>query len=81
MVPLERMGIKSAENLINEITKARKTSLDKVINGLGIRHVGEKTSYELAKKFQTLKNLSTAKIEELEKIFNEIDYAAQVTYD
>ena len=66
LVPLERMGIKSAENLINEITKARKTSLDKVINGLGIRHVGEKTSYELAKKFQTLKNLSTAKIEELE---------------
>ena len=62
----DRMADKSARNLIEEIEKAKITPLDKVINGLGIRHVGERTSYELAKKFQSLKQLSEASVEEFE---------------
>ena len=62
----DRMADKSARNLIEEIEKAKTTPLDKLINGLGIRHVGERTSYELAKKFQSLKQLSEASVEEFE---------------
>ena len=68
LVSLDRMADKSAKNLISEINKAKKTPLDKIINGLGIRHVGERTSYELAKKFQSLKQLAKASIEDFESI-------------
>src|SRR5262249_60235250 len=41
---LERMAKKSARNVVDAIRKSRTTTLDRVINGLGIRHVGEHTA-------------------------------------
>jgi DNA ligase (NAD+) len=45
---LERLGRKSAENLHAAITEARRRPLARVLNGLGIRHVGEQTAIDLA---------------------------------
>jgi len=57
---LERMADKSAQNVIDAIQQSRKTTLDRVINGLGIRHVGEHTARQLAIRFKTLEALSAA---------------------
>src|SRR5579875_1633648 len=62
---LERMAEKSAANLIAAIERARHTTLDRVINGLGIRHVGEHTARQLAIRFRTLGELMEASEEEL----------------
>jgi DNA ligase (NAD+) len=62
---LERMAEKSARNVIDAITKARATALDRVINGLGIRHVGEHTARQLAMRFGTLEALTEASEDEL----------------
>jgi len=65
---LERMAKKSAQNVIDAIEKSRKTTLDRVINGLGIRHVGEHTARQLALRFKTLDALSTASEEDLSSV-------------
>ena len=62
---LERMAEKSAANLIAAIERSRHTTLDRVINGLGIRHVGEHTARQLAIRFRTLGELLKAGEEEL----------------
>ena len=62
---LERMAEKSAQNVINAIETSRKTMLDRVINGLGIRHVGEHTARQLAMRFKTLEALSAATEDDL----------------
>jgi DNA ligase (NAD+) len=62
---LERMAEKSAANLIAAIERARHTTLDRVINGLGIRHVGEHTARQLAIRFRTLGEFMKAGEEEL----------------
>ena len=49
---LERFGEKSAQNIVDEIEKSKKISLDRFIYALGILHVGEETAKSLAKKFQ-----------------------------
>ena len=51
LINLERMGQKSAENIINSINQSKQTTLAKFINGLGIRNVGLNASKLLAKKF------------------------------
>lgn len=65
LLALERMGKKSAENLIANIENSRKAALDRVINALGIRHVGEHTARQLAIRFGTLEALSAASEEDL----------------
>ncbi len=62
---LERMADKSAQNILDAIQGARKTSLDRVINGLGIRHVGEHTARQLALRFHTLDALAEASEDDL----------------
>ncbi len=62
---LERMAAKSAANLIAAIERSRHTTLDRVINGLGIRHVGEHTARQLALRLRTLEALMRASEEEL----------------
>ena len=57
---LEREGDKSAQNLIDEINRSRKTSLSRFIYALGIRHVGERTARDLALHFQSLDRLRQA---------------------
>jgi len=65
---LERMADKSAHNVLAAIGAARKTSLERVINGLGIRHVGEHTARQLALRFKSLENLCVAIEDDLRAI-------------
>ena len=66
---LDRMGDKSARNLLEQIEASKKRSLGQVIFGLGIRHVGERTAMVLAQHFGSLENLSKAPLEALESVF------------
>ncbi|MBU3599146.1 NAD-dependent DNA ligase LigA [Polynucleobacter sp. 30F-ANTBAC] len=62
---LERMGEKSAENLLVAIQKSRSNTLARFIFALGIRHVGESTAKDLAKYFGSIEALMDAKEEDL----------------
>jgi DNA ligase (NAD+) len=62
---LERMGEKSASNLLNGIESSKKNSLEKLLFGLGIRHVGAKAAKTLAQQFETMDRLAIAKKDEL----------------
>src|SRR5580698_3154186 len=62
---LERMADQSARTVPDAIQKARKTTLDRFINGLGIRHVGEHTARQLALKFKTMDALAAASEDDL----------------
>ena len=65
---LERMGQKSAENLIEALDKARNTTLPRFVFSLGIRQVGEATALALANHFGSLDALRKAKLHELEQV-------------
>lgn len=65
---LERMGEKSAQNLINAIEESKKQPFAKVLYGLGIRYVGTVNAQILADNFQDINNLAVAKIQDLEAI-------------
>ncbi len=65
---LERMGEKSAKNLINAIQASKSTTLDRFIYALGIREVGEATAKNLADHFRTLSAIQAATHEELEAV-------------
>ena len=62
---LERMGKKSASNLMNALEKSKQNDLSKVIFALGIPEVGEKTAAELASAFGSMEKLSWATLEQL----------------
>ena len=65
---LERMGEKSAENVLNSLEKAKSTTLARFIFALGIREVGEATALNLANHFKTLDALKAADLEELQQV-------------
>ncbi len=65
---LERMGDKSADNLITAIEKSKKTTLAKFLYALGIREVGEATALTLAQHFKELEPLIHADAETLQEI-------------
>jgi DNA ligase (NAD+) len=65
LAELDRMADKSARNVVDAIAKSRKTTLDRFINGLGIRHVGEHTARQLALKFRTMDALAEASEDDL----------------
>ena len=65
---LERMGDKSAENLIAAIEHSRSTSLPRFLYALGIRDVGEATAQTLARHFGTLQALMAADEEQLQQV-------------
>ncbi len=62
---LERMGDKSAQNLLAGLEKSKRTTLARFLYGLGIRHVGETTAKDLAKHFGGLDRLMDASLEQL----------------
>ncbi|MFZ4062265.1 MAG: NAD-dependent DNA ligase LigA [Polynucleobacter sp.] len=62
---LERMGEKSADNLIQAIDQSRNTTLARFIFALGIRHVGETTAKDLANYYRNMHALMDAKLEDL----------------
>ncbi|WP_430536242.1 NAD-dependent DNA ligase LigA [Listeria rocourtiae] len=65
LVELERMGEKSVQNLLASIDKSRENSLEKLLFGLGIRHVGAKAAKVLAQYFETMDALRIAEKEAL----------------
>jgi len=65
---LERFADLSAENLVNAIAAKKTTTLPRFIYGLGIRHVGEQTSIDLAERFKILNMLSIATLDELRAV-------------
>ncbi len=65
LVNMERMGEKSADNLLQSIVQSKKTTLARFIFGLGIRHVGESTAKDLAKHFGDIHVLMDAQMDEL----------------
>jgi DNA ligase (NAD+) len=71
LLTLERMGKKSAENILGEIQQSKKLPLERVIYGLGIRFVGERTAQFLAEAFGSMDALMKASEEELQEV-NEI---------
>jgi len=71
LLTLERIGDKSAENVLSEIEQSRKLPLERVIFGLGIRFVGERTAEFLAEHFGSVDALMSASVEELQQV-NEV---------
>jgi DNA ligase (NAD+) len=71
LLSLERMGEKSAQNILDEIENSKKLPLERVIYGLGIRMVGERTAQFLAEHFGSMEALESAGIEELQNV-NEV---------
>ncbi|MFE8697081.1 NAD-dependent DNA ligase LigA [Cytobacillus sp. FJAT-53684] len=71
LIQLERMGEKSANNLLLAIEASKANSLEKLLFGLGIRHVGAKAAKTLAQQFEKMDALITADYEQLTAI-NEI---------
>ena len=65
---LERMGVKSAENALNSLEKAKSTTLARFIFALGIREVGEATALNLANHFKTLDELKAADLDQLQQV-------------
>lgn len=68
LLKLERMGEKSADNLLAALTESKKNELDKLLFALGIRHVGAKVARILATEFGSMEKLQQAQPEKLAQI-------------
>jgi DNA ligase (NAD+) len=68
LLQLERMGDKSAQNVLDEIERSKKLPLERVIYGLGIRFVGERTAQFLAEHFGAIDAIEKASEEELQQV-------------
>ncbi|PYY02766.1 MAG: DNA ligase (NAD(+)) LigA [Acidobacteria bacterium] len=71
LLSLERIGRKSAQNLLREIDNSRQLPLERVILGLGIRFVGERTAELLAEHFGSMDGFMNASFDELQQV-NEV---------
>ena len=65
LLPLERMAEKSAQNIIDGVEKSKQIPFEKVLYGIGIKHVGETFAKKLVKNFNTIEELKNASVEEL----------------
>ena len=68
ILQMEKFGTKSYDNLIEAIENSKQNSLERLINGLGIRQVGEKAAKILAARFRNMEALMNASFEELSQI-------------
>ncbi|UXS76233.1 NAD-dependent DNA ligase LigA [Staphylococcus chromogenes] len=82
LLPLERMGEKKVDNLMQAIENAKSQSLEHLLFGLGIRHLGVKASRVLAEKYETIDLLMQVTENELVEIYDVGEKLAQsfVTY-
>jgi DNA ligase (NAD+) len=71
LLSLERMGDKSAQNILDEVEASKQLPLERVIYGLGIRFVGARTAQFLAEHFGSMEALERASLEELQNV-NEV---------
>ncbi len=78
---LERMGKKSAENLVKQIEESKNRDLENLVYGMGIRNVGKHTAEILAENFNSLDKISSASVETLNKIHEIGLVVAQSIYD
>ncbi|MCL2659785.1 MAG: NAD-dependent DNA ligase LigA [Acidobacteriaceae bacterium] len=68
LLTLERIGEKSADSLLEQIERSKQAPLQRVLLGLGIRHVGERTAQALAEEFGSMDALMAASVEDLTRI-------------
>ncbi|TXF75031.1 NAD-dependent DNA ligase LigA [Chryseobacterium sp.] len=68
LLPLERMAEKSARNIIDGIEKSKEIPFEKVLYGIGIKHVGETVAKKLAKNFNSIDDLKNATVDELVQV-------------
>ena len=78
---LERMGEKSALNLINAIEKSKSAEINKLIFALGIRHIGQKAAKLLCEYFLSIDAIFDASVEDILKIDGFGEIMAQSVYD
>ena len=78
---LERMGTKSAQKIVDEIAISRNRGLVRLLNALGIRHVGPRVSMLLTQKFPTIDFLRRATVEELAAVHEIGDVIAESVHD
>ncbi|MBS1811686.1 MAG: NAD-dependent DNA ligase LigA [Acidobacteria bacterium] len=69
LIALERMGEKSADNLLAQIETSKQAGLARLLHGLDIRHVGERTAQVLANHFSSIEKLEAASVEELSNVY------------
>jgi DNA ligase (NAD+) len=81
LLSLERMGDKSADNVLKSIEGSRGQGLDRLLAGIGIRHVGNRVAYQLATHFGSLDAIGAATVEELSAIDEIGEIIAQSVYD
>src|SRR5699024_4500018 len=65
LLPLERMGEKSVNNILHAIEASKTNSLEKLLFGLGIRHIGAKAAQLLAESFETMEALQQATYDDM----------------
>ncbi|MDI6885609.1 MAG: NAD-dependent DNA ligase LigA [archaeon] len=68
LLKLERMGEKSAQNILNAVEKSKHTTFSRLLHALGIRHVGEHTASLLADNFNDMDELRNARYEDLIRV-------------
>ncbi|NBW97332.1 MAG: NAD-dependent DNA ligase LigA, partial [Planctomycetia bacterium] len=79
--PLERMGKKSAESLVGQIAASRSRGLARVLNALGIRHVGPRVATLLTQRFPTIDELQAASVETLAEVHEIGDVIAESVHE
>lgn len=82
ILSLERMAQKSAKNIIDAINKTKENTLDKLIFGLGIRHIGKKAAKILSDNFSDIYEISNANLEQINALedFGQIMAESVVDY-
>ena len=78
---LERMGSKSAENLVKAIAESKNQTYDRILYGLGIRYVGRVNAKILAENFPTIEELSQASFESIEAVYGIGEEIAQSIFE
>jgi DNA ligase (NAD+) len=81
LIELERMADKSAQSVIDAIAESKSRGLDRLLAGLGIRHVGNRVARVLAQNFGSLDALEKATIEQLSSVHEIGDVIAQSVHD
>jgi DNA ligase (NAD+) len=81
LIGLERMGAKSVQSVLASIDGSRSRGLDRLLAGIGIRHVGNRVAYLLATHFGSLDALAAATVEQLSSVHEIGDTIAKSVFD
>ena len=81
ILPLERLAEKSVENILIGLEASKTQPFEKVLFGLGIRHVGETVAKKLAKHFKNIQSIKTASLESLVKVDEIGERIAESVYE